>query len=1050
MAGRTASEIKAAEMALRALKGEKAVAEMLGRPVSNNAAKTAANAAAAKRAAAAARLNQLYAESLSPPLSERAKALLVNIPEETRKQNTERLKKALLPVITRRKQTNEFGNSHKLQPLPTFRGVGRGIIGARRIQAAALPNLKNVGNNSRATALALKAEQNARAAIAARRAAKKVPFGGAIEEDPARQAAVGLTYNIMGRVMSKAKANDEAAAAAKKNRNEMARRVFLRRKGKGPTPLSLPAPRPARPTVNTTVLATTLTRAIKSALVKKPKGTAPPPALNSRALASTLTASIKKALGARKSTAGINTRGLVTSLGDALKKAVARQPAPKAPAPLNTAALAGALARAVAGALAKRQPAAPTPERKSNQKEAPERKSNQKPPPEVTPPPKINKNSLVKSLTNALKRAFAPSAAAPARQTGGEREGLGGRVFYRIGANGKPYLSLERTSPLSNFTRPAVAANYVNITNYKNQVKKSSIKNWERLFINKNDWKKWTNGKGNQKPPPLGALGTKGRQAAPAGVNGNKFQQRPGGAATTTTSVTGPTITGPTTTMTGPTVTGPTVTGPTVTVGAPNIKIQLNGLVKATEQARADPNKMANLTRAVANLKAKLSNGSEAKKALNVLFPAKVNMVPATVPTPAEVKKVMNNAVVKEVAKKQAATQTYKPKSPPAGKSVKNMSFSELLAMRRTAKNRTEINRYLRQDVDSELRKISRLSSAERGWRLGELYRSLPESLPARAVVLRAIQAEIRRVGRERDPVEAKRRLRDLYGNLGMGRSVPRELAREFKTQNMRAMTNYKRQEERYARRYGGSLREGREMYRAGRPQGEVALMTRAPIGRPSGSMQPELALRQGGARVLPSLKGPQIFAGPRPLAEGVSLKLPTGIPGPVLPSNQVAAINKAGGPTQALKVVAGVPGGAPAVARAAADLNEMGGNVKRAQELKGTPTAAIKAVQKLGGAKTASYALEGLNTLAQSKKTQVRKAKKTGRKVKKAPVRLHELNRVIEAVKRKKLVSLVSHNVANVNNNKKKKYYKKVIKSFILKKPLASKVQAAAKKNKS
>jgi len=822
---------------------------------------------------------------------------------------------------------------------------------------------------------------------------------------------------------------------AKVKQNERAKRVFARRRGRG----AAPVPRPARPTVNTTVLASTLSRAIKSALVKKPKGTG----LNSRALASTLAASIKKALGARKVTAGINTRGLTTALTAALKKALARQPAPapnKAPAPLNTAALAGTLARSIAGALAKRQPAAPIPESKSNQKqgpEVPERKSNQK----EAPAPKINKNSLVKSLTNALKRALAPPEAA--RQTGGEREGLGGRVFYRIGANAKPYLSLERTSPLSNFTRPAVAANYVNITNYKNQVKKSSIKNWERLFINKNDWKKWTNGKGNQKPP-LGALGTKGRQAVPAGVNGNTFQQRPvGGTTTTTTSVTGPT-----TTMTGPTVTGPTVTGPSITVGAPNIKIQLNGLVKATEQARADPNKMANLARAVANLKAKLSNGSESKKALNTLFPAKVNLVPATVPTPAEVKKVMNNAVVKEVTKKQAATQAYKPTTPPSGKSVKNMSFRELLAMRRTAKNRTEINRYLRQDVESELRKISRLSSSERGWRLGELYRSLPESLPARAVVLRAIQAEIRRVGRERDPVEAKRRLRDLYGNLGMGRSVPRELAREFKTQNMRALTNYKRQEERYARRYGGgSLREGREMYRTMRPQGEVALMQRTPVSK--APVVRELALRQGGARVLPSLKGPQIFAGPKALTEGVSLKLPAGIPGPVLPSNQVAAINKAGGPTQALKVVATVPGGAPAVARAAADLNEMGGNVKRAQELKGTPIAAIKAVQKLGGAKTASYALEGLNTLAQSKKTQVRKAKK-GRKVKKAPVRLHELNRVIEAVKRKKLVSLVSHNVANVNNNKKKKYYKKVIKSFILKKPLANKIQAAAKKNKS
>jgi hypothetical protein len=775
----------------------------------------------------------------------------------------------------------------------------------------------------------------------------------------------------------KAQSNEAASAVgqffegveAKVEQKQRAGRVFRRRTGRGVVPAPRPAP-PARPTVNTTVLAATLTRAIKSAMVKKPKGGAPPPALNTRALASTLASSIKKALGARKSTAGINTRGLTTALTAALKKALARQPAPapaKAPAPLNTSALAGALARAISGALAKRQPsAAQAPERKSNQKQGPEVPAA----PEV-PAPKINKNSLVKSLTNALKRAFAGSAPPTARQTGG------------AGKPGAP-----------------------------------------------------------RAPGKNGAPGPPGGNGAP----GNTFQQRPiGGTTTTTTSVTGPT-----TTVKGSTMTGPTITGPTITVGAPNIKIQLNGLVKATEQARADPNKTANLARAVANLRAKLSNGSEAKKALTVLFPPSVNLVPATVPTPTEVKKVMNNAVVKEVAKKQAATQAYKPTPPPAGKSVKNMSFRELLSMRRTSKNRTEINLYLRQDVDSELRKISRLSSSERGWRLGELYKSLPEGLPARAVVLRAIQAEIRRVGRERDPVEAKRRLRDLYGNLGMGRSVPRELAREFKTQNMRALTNYKRQEDRYARRYGGSLRQGREMYRAVRPQGEVALMQRTPIGKIGAPVTRELALRQGGARMLPSIKGPQIFAGPKALQEGVSLKLPRGIPGPVLPSNQVAAINKVGGPTQALKVVASVPGGAPAVARAAADLNEMGGNVKRAQELKGTPISAIRAVQKLGGAKTASYALEGLNTLAQSKKTQVRKAKKTGRKVKKSAVRLHELNKVIEAVKRKKLVSLVSHNVANVNNNKKKKYYKKVIKSFILKKPLANKIKEAAKKNKS
>ena len=984
------------------------------------------------------------------------------------------------------------------------------------------PNMRKVkenANKARRAALALKAEQNARAAIAARRAAKPSPFGGAIPENIVGE----LTQNIMGRVVARGKER-ENVAAANKNLNKMLENAQRRAQppnappGRRPNakPVNAPAnvtkenlmasiraiykasengenvnvpkarlllsqyrakrgrftrntptnaktirnleerlkfyeaikkrgargassvapvklPRAVLPKpINTSILAATLSRAIKAALAKPKSGAArPPQTINTRSLASTLAAAIKKALAARKTTAGINTSGLVAALTTAIKKALAARKAPvtakgtapvtakgpapvtaKGPAPVNTSALASSLAGAITDALSKRKPAAAQePVRGNSGRRAEEEPARQTRKGEEAPPPKINKNSLVKALTNALKRALA-------------RPGPG------------------NTPPPPE--KPAKPAKPTNPANPAKPAKPT-------------------------KPTKPGAPGAPGK----TGGNANKFNGRQvggpvsltGGAVTTSVTgpkITGPTITGPTITgptITGPTITGPSITGPsitgpttsmtgpTITVAAPNIKIQLNGLVKATEQARNNPNKVANLMRQVANLKARLGNGTEAKKALNTLFPKN-----APPPTPEAVKTVVTTVIAKEEAKKQAAKKEFKQTPPPPGKSIKNMAFGELLSMRRTSKNRVEINRYLRQDVDNELKKIERMSSSERGWRLGELYRSLPDSLPAKARVGRAIQAEIRRAGRERDPVEASRRLRDLYGNLGMGRRLPREFAREFKTQNMRAMTNYKRDEERYARKYGGgSLRQGREMYRTMRPGQQMALTQRAPM-RPAVARATQSALRQGGARPLPSIKGPQIFPGPKSLVEGVSLKIPTGIRGPVLPSNQQSAIAKAGGPTQALKVVAAVPGGAPAVARAAADMNEMNGNVKKARELKGTPIAAIKAVQKLGGAKTASYALEGLNTLAQSKKTQARKASpgKKVRKVKKAPLRLHELNKVIEAVKRKKLVSLVTHNVGNVNNNKKKKYYKKVIKSFILKKSLANKVQAAAKKNKS
>ena len=148
-----------------------------------------------------------------------------------------------------------------------------------------------------------------------------------------------------------------------------------------------------------------------------------------------------------------------------------------------------------------------------------------------------------------------------------------------------------------------------------------------------------------------------------------------------------------------------------------------------------------------------------------------------------------------------------------------------------------------------------------------------------------------------------------------------------------------------------------------------------------------------------------------------------------------------------ALQTIATVPGGAPVVARAAANLNEMGGNVQKAIEIRGTNPVALVAVSKLGGAKNAAYALEGLNTL--SRKTPVRKT--TGRKKKAKGLRLQELNKVIRSVKKRRLMSIVSNNVTkipvNLDEARLKKYYQKVIKANILRAPFSKIVRTAAKK---
>jgi hypothetical protein len=172
--------------------------------------------------------------------------------------------------------------------------------------------------------------------------------------------------------------------------------------------------------------------------------------------------------------------------------------------------------------------------------------------------------------------------------------------------------------------------------------------------------------------------------------------------------------------------------------------------------------------------------------------------------------------------------------------------------------------------------------------------------------------------------------------------------------------------------------------------------------------------------------------------------------PPPPLPPMQQNAINNVGGIPRALNMVAAVPGGAPAVAKAAEALNETGGNVAQAINVKGVSPVAINAVQKLGGKNNAMNVLEGLNTMAQKPVTRLKGRRRAPSK--KFRPRLAELNKVINSVKKKKLISIIAHNVTKTheihpNDEKLKKYYRRVIKANILRTPFSKIVRKAAKK---
>jgi hypothetical protein len=190
------------------------------------------------------------------------------------------------------------------------------------------------------------------------------------------------------------------------------------------------------------------------------------------------------------------------------------------------------------------------------------------------------------------------------------------------------------------------------------------------------------------------------------------------------------------------------------------------------------------------------------------------------------------------------------------------------------------------------------------------------------------------------------------------------------------------------------------------------------------------------------------------------------------LPAQERLALTNAGGYNNAAAAVSNA-GGPATVERAIAALNANGGNVNAAMQKTGLPRQVFNNVNKLGGPVTAR------RTLAAVKKVTVKTAPYVGQNAtqrvymgpnatrqnvyalapvtvkkprkKRMEVKLSELNRVINAVKKKKLISLVAHNVTrtniHANNGRLKPYYKRVIKAAILKRPFAKIARGHAKK---
>ena len=366
------------------------------------------------------------------------------------------------------------------------------------------------------------------------------------------------------------------------------------------------------------------------------------------------------------------------------------------------------------------------------------------------------------------------------------------------------------------------------------------------------------------------------------------------------------------------------------------------------------------------------------------------------------------------------------PSRPPPNqpRNYSTMSIRELLeAMRKYPANREKISQALRKAFDKVLRDLrSEYSRSRRVRKLGDLLRLLPRNYNGRRNASSMVVNDVRGTRNSRD-------LSNLSSNLG---SVPNEnIRRAFENQRRRfeKRENEERRPPVATRRYGKSnnnyeLRRRRavlENSARGGGYGGVSRPFRQTNNASGGVSRPFRQTNNTGGGVS------------RPFKQ-------------TLPTNQHRALTNVGGPNKAMNAIIKVPGGAGEVAKAAEALNETSGNVAQAITIKGASPEAVKAVQNLGGPTNTVNVLEGLNTL--SRKTTPKK--KTGSRRKTYRPRIAELNRVLEAVKKQRLISLVNHNVTGTrtNDEKLKKYYKKVLKANILRTPFAKIVRKSAKKN--
>ena len=426
-----------------------------------------------------------------------------------------------------------------------------------------------------------------------------------------------------------------------------------------------------------------------------------------------------------------------------------------------------------------------------------------------------------------------------------------------------------------------------------------------------------------------------------------------------------------------------------------NISQTITRVINATREAGIDKSKLPKLNTAVINL----------RRTANRTF------------QPEKIHQIIDRHYPENVLKGIRPIPEYKTVNTELRLASKPPDTNIEVLFRKRNKNNSPPNSYIAQRLNYELNKAERMNRVPRTRRLGELLHIVPSNFPGRRRITSLLIGDIRHIANTRSPETARRKLLNIKRNI------------QGPTKNKEILTTLSREYNRVAPR-------------------RTELVSRVPNTLPvnNSARRSELNRRHLArlSRQVPAIANTLPVNNSARRSELNRRHLARVPPLPPLlnvqnlPEKQQKAFANIGGVEAAANVISQVPGGIPAVAKAAQSINELGH--KNAVNIHENHPIAVEAVKALGGHENAIRVVEGLRTIS-------RKTKKT-----KSP-RKNIINAVLNEARKMNLAPVVARmitktgKIKNTLRNYKKNYNKKIIKSAILRTSLANVARRSAQK---